>query len=205
MQANGRRVPRQARSRATVDAIVQAGAAVLSARGWFGFTINEVIDVAGVGTATLYQYFPNKDALIGAVGRQHFNHALEELRRSFSGRSGPRRLIDDFVQAMVAVHSIDPWLHRVLLNSPAPAEARAARAAFQTEYLSRYRAVVQAYRGRHETTNETVVQILSAAVEGVIYDANRGEILTTSELKKALVELVCGYLGEATPAGLLSR
>ncbi|WP_225767994.1 TetR/AcrR family transcriptional regulator [Inquilinus sp. Marseille-Q2685] len=196
LSAKVRRVPRQARSRATIEAIVQAGAAVLSARGWFGFTTNEVIDVAGVGTATLYQYFPNKDALVAAVGRQHFDHALEELRRSVSGRSGLRHLVDDFVQGMVAVHSIDPWLHRALLDSPAPAESRAARAAFQAEYLSRCEAVVRAFRGGPKgAADAAVVQVLSSAVESVIYNANRNGTPRMPELKRELVALVTGYLG----------
>lgn len=199
--ATVRRVPRQARSRATVEAIVQAGAAVLSARGWFGFTTNEVIDVAGIGTATLYQYFPNKDALVGAVGRQHFDHALEALQQP-AGRKGGllRNLVDDFVQDMVAVHSIDPWLHRVLLDSPAPGEARPARTAFQAEYLSRYEAIIGACRGRRQdAANDTAVQVLSSAVEGVIYNAVRKGTLKTPEFKRELTALVYGYLGGPAP------
>jgi len=198
--ASVRRVPRQARSRATVEAIVQAGAAVLSARGWFGFTTNEVIDVAGVGTATLYQYFPNKDALVGAVGRQHFDHALETLQRPAGRKNGLRNLVDDFVQDMVAVHSIDPWLHRVLLDSPAPGDARPARAAFQAAYLNRYEAIIGACRGRRqEAANDTAVQVLSSAVEGVIYNAVRKGMLKMPELRAELTTLVHGYLGGDAP------
>ena len=43
-----RKAPRQARSRATVDVIVTAGARVLDRHGWAGFTTNEVAQVAGV-------------------------------------------------------------------------------------------------------------------------------------------------------------
>ncbi|WP_395672690.1 TetR/AcrR family transcriptional regulator [Inquilinus sp.] len=197
--ANGRRVPRQARSRATVGNIVQAGAAVLSARGWFGFTTNEVVEVAGVGTATLYQYFPNKDALVEAVGRQHFDQALQMLLRPVVRKGGLRNLVNDFVQDMIVVHSIDPWLHRVLLDSPAPGAARSSRAAFMTEYLGGYEIIIAASRGRRQdAANDTAVQVLSSAVEGVIYNAVRRGLLKSPELRAELTTLVYGYLSSVT-------
>jgi AcrR family transcriptional regulator len=206
---NARRVPRQARSRATVESIVQAGAAVLSARGWFGFTTNEVVDLAGVGTATLYQYFPNKDALIETVGQQHFDQGLQMLLRPVDKKSGLRSLIDAFVQDMITVHSIDPWLHRVLLDSPAPGESRPSRAAFLTEYLGRYEAIIVACRGRRQDAdNGTAVQVLSSAVEGVIYNAVRRGLLKSPELRTELTALVYGYLSSvaapfAMPRGIV--
>src|SRR5882757_8447655 len=74
--ATMRKEPRQARSRATVEAIVQAGAHVLGDRGWSGFTTNEVASVAGASIGSLYQYFPNKLALIAAIRRKHFDDVL---------------------------------------------------------------------------------------------------------------------------------
>lgn len=65
-----RRSPRQARARATIAAILEASARILEERGLEGFTTNHVAERAGVGIATLYQYFPDKDAIVLAIAEQ---------------------------------------------------------------------------------------------------------------------------------------
>ncbi|RVA45307.1 TetR/AcrR family transcriptional regulator [Mesorhizobium sp. M7A.F.Ca.US.001.01.1.1] len=69
-----RKAPRQQRSRATVDTIVEAAARVLARRGWADFTTNETASVGGVSVGSIYQYFPNKLAL------------AEEIRNAISTR-----------------------------------------------------------------------------------------------------------------------
>ncbi|MCU7698776.1 TetR/AcrR family transcriptional regulator [Acinetobacter sp. AYS6] len=59
-----RKRPRQARSVATFEAILEAAARVLESLGFAGFNTNAVAELAGVSIGSLYQYFPSKDALI---------------------------------------------------------------------------------------------------------------------------------------------
>jgi len=61
------KVPRQQRSIAMVHSIVDAAKRVLEREGLEAFTTNRVADVAGVSVGSLYQYFPNKDALLLGV------------------------------------------------------------------------------------------------------------------------------------------
>ena len=70
-----RRRPRQARSRATWEAIVEAAAQILERRGPAGFTTNEVAERAGVSIGTLYQYFADKHALLAAAARRELGAA----------------------------------------------------------------------------------------------------------------------------------
>lgn len=62
-----RKEPAQARSKALVDAIIEATARVLIARGLEGLNTNEVAAVAGVSVGSLYQYFPSKEALLASL------------------------------------------------------------------------------------------------------------------------------------------
>lgn len=55
-----RREPRQARSRATFETILQAAAELLDCEGWEGFNTNLLAERAGLGLQALYRYFPNK-------------------------------------------------------------------------------------------------------------------------------------------------
>jgi AcrR family transcriptional regulator len=111
-----RKRPRQERARATVDAILQATAYILRRRGYAELTTNGIAEKAGVNIASLYQYFPNKEAILAELLRRHAaegrSKALEVVRasRSRSFASGVRLLVD----GMLAEHSVDPALHRVL-------------------------------------------------------------------------------------------
>lgn len=66
-----RKQPRQERSAATVEAVLRAATYILTRRGWAAFTTNEVAEKAGVNIASLYQYFPNKEAIIAELQRRH--------------------------------------------------------------------------------------------------------------------------------------
>ncbi|MCZ8382502.1 TetR/AcrR family transcriptional regulator [Mycobacterium sp. CPCC 205372] len=62
-----RRMPRQDRSRAMVDRILDAGQEMLIAHGYDGASTNRIAAAAGISPGSLYQYFPNKDAIAAAV------------------------------------------------------------------------------------------------------------------------------------------
>lgn len=62
-----RKLPRQARSEATVEAIFEATIQVLVAHGISRLTTTRVAERAGVSIGTMYQYFPHKEALVRAI------------------------------------------------------------------------------------------------------------------------------------------
>jgi len=68
-----RRNPSQSRSMVTVDAIFQACIQVLLKEGMHRLTTTRVAERAGVSVGTLYQYYPNKQALLYAVLERHLN------------------------------------------------------------------------------------------------------------------------------------
>lgn len=74
-----RRRPRQARSRATVDAILTAAAEVFDAEGFEAGTISRIVERAGVSVGSVYQYFPDKDALLTALAERYWSRTQEQL------------------------------------------------------------------------------------------------------------------------------
>lgn len=76
-----RKSPVQARSAASVDAILEATIQVLLSEGKERLTTTKVAARAGVSVGTLYQYFPNKSALLQAVLKRHFDHITETVER----------------------------------------------------------------------------------------------------------------------------
>lgn len=81
-----RKRPRQARSTATFEAILEAAARILESLGFAGFNTNTVAELAGVSIGSLYQYFPSKDALIVELIRRErtklSNHIIEAIQQS---------------------------------------------------------------------------------------------------------------------------
>ena len=74
-----RKSPVQARSAASVDAILEATIQVLLSVGKEQLTTTRVASRAGVSVGTLYQYFPNKSALLKASLRRHLNGVTEAI------------------------------------------------------------------------------------------------------------------------------
>ncbi len=120
-----RRRPVQARSVATVDAIVQAAAQVFARHGYAAGTTNRIADRAGVSIGTLYQYFPNKDAILIALIERHIREGEELLVPLLSDLvehpPAPRDALQRIFGALLELHAREPALHRVLFEeAPRP-------------------------------------------------------------------------------------
>jgi AcrR family transcriptional regulator len=74
-----RKSPVQARSAASVDAILEATIQVLLQAGKESLTTTKVALRAGVSVRTLYQYFPNKSALLKAALKRHMGEVTEAI------------------------------------------------------------------------------------------------------------------------------
>lgn len=70
-----RKIPRQTRSREMVQRIIDAGEAVLTESGYAATSTNRVAERAGISKGSLYQYFPDKNAIVVAV----LNRFCEEM------------------------------------------------------------------------------------------------------------------------------
>jgi AcrR family transcriptional regulator len=100
-----RKLPVQARSTASVDAILEATVQVLLQLGKERLTTTKVASRAGVSVGTLYQYFPNKSALLQAVLKRHLDEVTEAVERVCKEQRGETlrtmvtALIDAFLEA----------------------------------------------------------------------------------------------------------
>ena len=116
LRLNTRKTPIQARSEATVAAIQEAAIQVLLADGLARLTTTRVAERAGVSVGTLYQYFPNKEALLFAILQRHFEEMAEALERicETSVRRPLSELADRIADAYVSVKLVRPDATRAL-------------------------------------------------------------------------------------------
>jgi AcrR family transcriptional regulator len=132
--AQPRKKPRQSRARATVDAILFAAAHILKTEGFAPATTNRIAEKAGVSVGSLYQYFPNKQAIFAAL-RERYHDWYDECVRAEIERGRGLPLREGMRQAMeriVALNALDPALHEQLAG-PVPDHDRAAMQQFIAE------------------------------------------------------------------------
>jgi AcrR family transcriptional regulator len=139
-----RKRPSQERSRLTVDAIVEAAAHVFEEHGYAKATTNRIADRAGVSIGSLYQYFPNKDAILVALTERHIEEGIAVVGPLLAELDGSKPLdqaLRGLVEALASLHRRAPGLHRVLVEeAPRPP---ALRERFDTIFTAASVAVAQ--------------------------------------------------------------
>jgi AcrR family transcriptional regulator len=112
-----RKQPKQARSKATVTAILDATIRILDREGPDAATTTRVAEVAGISIGTLYQYFSHRDAILDALQDREFERAMELMQRVLgaAGPDGPaKEVARGVILGLVALYADCPGLHRVL-------------------------------------------------------------------------------------------
>ncbi|MGO2336270.1 TetR/AcrR family transcriptional regulator [Providencia sp.] len=194
-----RRAPSQNRSRMMVSVILESATRVLAETGWSKFTTNQVASIAGVSIGSLYQYYPNKLALAEAIRQQHLEDILQVLdacNRQKPNVTNELQLTDrveGLIDGIVAVHLINPNLHRILLEE-VPLSERNVHQNFELLYANHYLNFTTQILGEDSPRNKVVSKILASTIEGVMHNAARHGELKSSEIKQELMLLICSYL-----------
>lgn len=205
--ANPRKTPEQDRSRATVEAIVEAAAHILVKYGYDAFTTNRVAERAGVSIGSLYQYFPNKDALLSELMRRHvvqIERGVEVMAEL--ARTAPlAEVIRTGIEENVRSHLIDPELHRVLSEEVPRLGSLDWKVAFVTRMEDRVRGMLEARRSETAIADTGLAAyIVTRTVEAVVHNAMREQpkALASGALADELTRMLLGFLtGKVSAAG----
>jgi AcrR family transcriptional regulator len=131
-----KKLPKQDRSRITVEAIIEAAARIIEKGGLAALSTNRVAELAGVSVGSLYQYFPNKEALVEEV-RERFGLRFQASMLELLGRLpglGLREAIRAWVTMLVDLHAQSPGVHNAV-GTGTPAEAHGPLAVVIGGYL----------------------------------------------------------------------
>lgn len=203
-----RKEPSQDRSRATVDTIIDAAARILVKDGYDAFTTNRVAEKAGVSIGSLYQYFPNKEALLSELMRRH----TEELEKGVEemverAKSAP---LADVVRAAidhnVRLHLVNPALHRKLSDEVPSLGPLDWEAAFAERTIKRVRQVLEACRDEIVVEDlDLAVYILTHTVEALIHNSvtERPDDLKSGKLTDEVTRMLLSYLTGKTPRRMI--
>jgi AcrR family transcriptional regulator len=201
-----RKLPQQARSEATVEAILQAAAQVFERHGYATGTTNRIAARAGVSIGSLYQYFPSKDAILLALARRHLAEGTTLLRPHLDRLQTGCPLdevLPEVVEAMVALHASAPQLHRVLFEeTPLPETLRAELDATEDALVEIVAGSLQDLPGAAVTDRRLEARVIVSAIEGLTHRLVLRPAGASSELIAAEVTaLVRGYLRQRRRPG----
>lgn len=182
-----------------VDAILDAAATVLRRHGYDDTTTNRVAEVAGVSVGSLYQYFPNKQALVTALVERHdratwqvfTDHATAAIGKPFA------EAVPAVIDALFAAHLVDPELHRVLhqevprVGATAVLQATSERSCSLVTEMLRSRAAELG----HAVEPVTAAYVIVEAVEALIHAALQLPRARAEKVRTETSRLVLRYLG----------
>ncbi|MCM2293444.1 TetR/AcrR family transcriptional regulator [Allorhizobium sp. BGMRC 0089] len=188
-----RKYPRQARSTAMVEAIVEAAARILETAGPEGFNTNAIAERAGVSIGSLYQYFPSKQALVAALirtERQTFLNALHKHKLA-AGEGTLEAMLEGFIDAAVNHQLLRPALsnHLELAETSLPLDPET-----QELNVSITRLIASVLKDHDIDRPDTAAQDIFAMAHGMVDSAGRAGETDRADLAARLKRAVWGYL-----------
>jgi AcrR family transcriptional regulator len=197
-----RKAASQERSRATVDALVEATARILVREGFDKASTNRIAEVAGVSIGSLYQYFPSKEALVAAVIARHQQEIMRTVRGELAGilAQPVEKAMRQLVAIAVKAHRVDPRLHRVLAEQIPRVGELEKLTNFNTENYTLFRTYLEDHRDEIRITDPELASFVCVtAIEALTHNAvlHYSKMLS-DETMEALIDegarLVTGYL-----------
>jgi AcrR family transcriptional regulator len=202
LMTNPRKQPSQDRSRATVDALIEATARILVRESFDKASTNRIAEQAGVSIGSLYQYFPSKEALVAAVIDRHKQELMQVARDALArvGKLPLEEAVRELVALAVATHRINPRLHRVLAEQiPRTGRLRNVEA-FNRENYALFRAYLADHRAEIRAVDlDLAAFVCVTSIEALTHTAvlHRPEMLS-EDASEGLVDeatrLIVRYL-----------
>ena len=195
-----RKEPRQKRSRQMREDILEATIRVLAREGPARFTTPRVARAAGISVGSLYQYFPNKEALVGALIEGHANEIVRVIEAALDDPA--LATVADGIRAIIkagmVAHRIDPALHKIL-NEQVPRVGRLAKAMDTSRRITK--AIERFLRAHADELDPgcdpaVAAVVVETTVEALAHKAlaERRAMLTNGRLERETFRLATRYL-----------
>jgi AcrR family transcriptional regulator len=197
-QISSRKQPKQARSAELVAAILDAAVQVLAKEGAQRFTTARVAEKAGVSVGSLYQYFPNKAAILFRLQSDEWRQTSDLLRGLLEDTRKPplerlRTLVHAFIRS-----ECDEAAVRVALDDAAPLyrdapEAQKARASGdRTVALFMQETLPHASEATRNLAGDVIRMTLSAVGKHISETPRTSAAIET--YADAIADMLCAYL-----------
>ncbi|MBZ9675563.1 TetR/AcrR family transcriptional regulator [Mesorhizobium sp. ES1-1] len=196
--ASPRRTPSQQRSRERVERMLAAASALIAEEGSDAMRMGEVAERAGVSIGSLYQFFPDKRAIIRALAERYTAESQACISATLAGVSdaeGLRSAFSELVDIYYRLFLAEPVMRDIWSGTQADKALRQleladsrANAGFLTAVLRRLRPGADAVA--LETTAFLIWQMGEAAMRlAISVERHEGDRLVAAYKRMALREL----------------
>ncbi len=196
-----RKAPQQARSVVTVDAIFEGAIQVLLAEGPARLTTTRVAERAGVSVGTLYQYFPNKQALLFAVLERHVAMLADAVEAACGDHQGGavEAMAEAVVRAYLRAKARQLEVSRALYLIAVELDARDLVEAATRRGEQAVAAMLSTAKDGRFPDPHAVARILLAAVAGTVRVYYERDLPPTmgGEVERQLTVMCRAYLAAA--------
>ena len=205
-----RRRPRQSRGQQRVELLLNAAAEVIAEEGIAAATAEAIALRAKTAKGSLYQFFPNRDAVLAALALRYADEMRAIHERAFP--MDPHgmtleRLIDRIVRPLAEFHDRNPAFRRVFATNEGPADdTRSApvrlRAQLFDSFVDRLDVLFAARNPRWTAKDRRRAALVSASVgQAVLARRSRAPAADKKALLDELKRLLVGYLSPFLDAG----
>jgi AcrR family transcriptional regulator len=183
----------------TRERIMDAAAHVFADYGYAAGTTNRIADAAALSIGSLYQYFPNKDAILVELVKAHVNAGVGIIQRHLAAETQPESLdakIRLFVRAAIENHLDKPALHRVLFEeAPRPPELLEMLHDAEERIVAAALNILLSHPEVKVTDTPTAARLVVAAIESLVHRffASR-QPANVGHFEKELVTMLSRYL-----------
>jgi len=203
-RAATRREPKQERSRQTVEVVLEGVKRVLRRHGAEAITTNRVAEAAGVSIGSLYQYFPDKQAIFAALHERHVDSVRDVMERTVTHFTSAslEEVTLELVERLAQVHANDAELHEVV-SAQVPGSADGFKSALRATF-ERVISPAQQDRYAPEET-ERMLFVLPNLVEALVHGvAHQTQAISRERAQDEAIRTVGVYLNSCR-GGQLSR
>nr|WP_218576272.1 TetR family transcriptional regulator [Pseudomonas sp. SLFW] len=193
-----RKQPKQARSEASVSIILQAAVQVLAKEGATRFTTARVAEKAGVSIGSLYQYFPNKAAILFRLQSDEWKQTTDMLSRLLEDSTTPplqrlRNLVHAFLRSECEEADM-----RVALDDAAPLYRHApeARETRQKGEQAIVRFMQEVLPDADDAHRQRVGELITATMSkvGKAFSQTPRTEVEIEDYATAMSDMFCAYL-----------
>ena len=194
-----RKIPRQERSKVTVETILEATARVLAREGYERATTNRIAEVSGYSVGSLYDYFPNKESLVAALIERHAEEMVAAVESSFRVNADyPLPVaVRSWVESGVRAHSHNPGLHNVLVEQVSGVGDSERIGEFEERITRSVKAYLERHAGEIEPQDLSLASFVVVQADLSLTHkavAERPGSLEDGRLVDEVTSLVVGYL-----------
>ncbi|MGW8724904.1 TetR/AcrR family transcriptional regulator [Streptomyces sp. NPDC055808] len=202
-----RKQPRQVRAELTRQRILDAAARVFAEHGYAAGTTNRIAERARVSIGSLYQYYPNKDAILVELLTRHLDAGMAALSRHQD--EPPPKSIEGVmrrqVRSAIENHRDDPQLLRVMFEQgPRAPELLARVAQHELRHIAHTRRLLRGHPEVRVADLDVAARLVVSTVEMVVHRMMAGPgRIDIAHLEDELVTMLTRYLtgGPVAPAG----